>query len=356
MTCKSKWHIKSIYITHPAQYTTFAAMKVLVLRFSSIGDIVLTTPVLRCIKQQFPDTEIHYATKRAFAPVLSQNPHITKLHLLEGSLWALAKSLREEEFDYVIDLHHNQRTQLLKWMLGKPSRAFHKANFEKWLMVHFKWNRLPESHIVQRYLHACQPLGVKEDELGLEYYLSSDDVVDVKTLPSAFHNGYIAWVIGAKQKTKQFPIEKIAAIIPQLNIPVVLLGGPEDQTSGQQIIDSLPAEVNAFNACGAYRLNQSASLVQQANVVVTNDTGLMHIAAAFNKKIVSLWGNTIPEFGMYPYYGSVSQTKSLVLQVNKLSCRPCSKLGYSQCPKGHFKCMQEIDNLKVIEAIRLALV
>lgn len=319
-------------------------MKFLILRFSSIGDIVLTTPVVRCLKKKFPDAEIHYATKRAFHTIVQHNPYISKIHLLDNSVLELVNQLKQEKFDYVIDLHNNQRTFLIKTLLGKTclpvgrSFSFNKINLEKWVMVNFKINRLPHKHIVDRYLDACASLGVVNDGEGLDYFLAKEDAVDRNTFPIAFQKEYAAWVIGAKQNTKKFPSDKISNVLSKLQMPVMLLGAKEDFEEGEKIIQQAQRATEIFNACGKFSLNQSASLVQQAKLVVTNDTGLMHIAAAFKKPTVSIWGNTIPEFGMYPYYGA-KEIANAKFEVKGLSCRPCSKLGYSTCPKGHFNCM-----------------
>ncbi len=318
-----------------------AEMKILILRFSSIGDIVLTTPVVRCIKKQHPEAEVHYATKKAFHSIVQHNPYVTKIHLLGDSLTEFVKELKQERFDYVIDLHHNFRTLLIKLQLGVKSHSFNKLNFEKWLMVNFKINRLPQKHIVDRYLETCKPLSVTNDGEGLDYFIGADDVVDLNILPQNFRQGYIAWVIGAKQNTKKFPIEKIVKAIDGIYWPVVLLGGKEDAAAGDSIVAQIKSSTPVFNAAGKFSLNQSASLVQQAKLVVTNDTGLMHIAAAFKRPIISIWGNTIPQFGMYPYMGN-KPVANVIMQVPDLSCRPCSKLGYEACPKGHFKCMNLI--------------
>ncbi len=327
-------------------------MKILILRFSSIGDIVLTTPVVRCLRKKYPDAEIHYATKKAFKSVLQHNPYINKLHLLADSFDELADTLKQENYDYIIDLHNNQRTLLLKLRLGVKAYSFNKLNIEKWLMVNFKINRLPATHIVDRYLETCAPLGVANDGEGLDYFLGEDDKVDIATLPEEFRNSYVAWVIGAKQNTKKFPATKIAAALNKLNMPVLLLGGKEDSAEAETIMQQVKTSVPLYNAAGKYSLNQSASLVQQAKLVVANDTGLMHMAAAFKRPLITLWGNTIPQFGMYPYFGkhNIPQQR---FEVEGLGCRPCSKLGYSACPKGHFKCMNDIDESKLAGAVAL---
>lgn len=318
-------------------------MKFLILRFSSIGDIVLTTPVIRCLRKKYPDAEIHYATKKAFHSIVKYNPYINKVHLLEDSTSELVSRLKEEKFDYVIDLHNNQRTMLIKAQLGIKSSSFNKLNLQKWLMVNFKVNRLPAVHIVERYLETVQSFGVKNDGEGLDYFLLPEEEISIHSFPEEFQQGYVAWVIGAKQNTKKYPAQKVARAIPLVSLPVVLLGGKEDEENGSLICAKL-AETNAkvYNACGKFSLNGSASLVRQAQLVVTNDTGLMHIAAAFKKPIVSIWGNTIPDFGMFQYYGRHLDITTMV-GVSNLTCRPCSKLGYAQCPQGHFKCMNDID-------------
>ncbi len=324
-------------------------MKFLILRFSSIGDIVLTTPVVRCIKKKFPEAEIHYATKKAFENIVQHNPHVSRVQVLEDSLSTLITELKAEHYDYVIDLHNNQRTFWIKLNLGVKSFSFDKLNFEKWLMVNFKINQLPDTHIVDRYLDTCALLGVKNDGKGLDYFIPPNDEVDLSLFPSVFRGNYLGWVIGAKQNTKKFPTEKIIAVLKQIDVPVILLGGKEDAGEAAKICEAVP-DKNIYNACGKFSLNQSASLVQKAELIVTNDTGLMHIAAAFKKPMISLWGNTIPAFGMSPYYG-YGHSQNYTMEIAGLKCRPCSKLGYNHCPKKHFKCMKLIDENKLRQII-----
>lgn len=334
----------------PPDFRYFAVMKILIVRFSSIGDIVLTSPVIRCVKEQVKNSEVHFITKKQFAGILGANPHIDKLYTIGKDISEVSRELKKENYDYVVDLHHNLRSAQIKTLLGKSSGSFRKLNLEKWLLVNLKINTLPEIHIVDRYFKAVETLGVKNDGKGLDYFIPKTDEVDVKTLPAEFRNGYIGFVIGAKHATKQLPAEKIISICRKINKPVILLGGKEDAEKGESIRMQL-TNGNVFNACGKYDLNQSASLVKQAQKIITHDTGLMHIAAAFQKEIVSVWGNTIPEFGMAPYYGTMG-VRNMVAEVKDLSCRPCTKLGYSKCPKRHFKCMQEINEREVVDFIR----
>jgi ADP-heptose:LPS heptosyltransferase len=323
-------------------------MKILVLRFSSIGDIVLTTPVVRQLHQQVPNAQVHFATKPAYRSLLEANPYVIKTHVLSGSLGELVRELRAERFDFIVDLHNNLRTRLIRLQLpGVPGRAFDKLNLQKWLLVNFKINQLPPVHIVDRYRAAAAPLGIRDDGGGLDHFIPAGQEVDVAAaLPAGFRPGeYAAVAIGAQHATKRLPVEKLIELVARLAPrPVVLLGGPEDESTGHIIELAFQKPIHSsthspiYNACGRFSLHQSASLVRQAAFVVSHDTGLMHIAAAFKKQVFSVWGNTVPEFGMYPY-----RTAFQALEVPGLPCRPCSKIGYAECPKGHFRCMRDQD-------------
>ena len=245
--------------------------------------------------------------------------------------------LKSMQYDYVIDLHKNLRTMQVKWALGVKNLSFEKLNFEKWLMVCFKINRLPNTHIVDRYLKTVASLGVKNDGLGLDYFIPKTDEISVADLGIKPQNTegviqYIAFVIGAAHKTKRLPVDKIIEICNGIKLPIILLGGKDDMLNSELIVAKSTS--NVYDFCGKLNLNQSASVVKQAHKVITHDTGLMHIAAAFHKDIITIWGNTIPEFGMTAYTENVEN-----FEVKGLPCRPCSKIGHHECPKGHFKCM-----------------
>ncbi|MEO5572496.1 MAG: glycosyltransferase family 9 protein, partial [Bacteroidia bacterium] len=195
--------------------------KFLIIRFSSIGDIVLTTPVIRCLKKQVPEAEIHFLTKKSFAEIIEHNPYIDKKIFLEDDLNQTIKNLQAENYDYIIDLHHNLRTFLIKLRLMKKSFSFNKINFQKWLMVNFKIDKLPQKHIVDRYFETIRKFKVENDEAGLDYFISQVDEKAIEQLPVSHHSGYIAFVIGAKHNTKKLPVEKIISICKKINYPVV---------------------------------------------------------------------------------------------------------------------------------------
>jgi ADP-heptose:LPS heptosyltransferase len=330
-------------------------MKILIIRFSSIGDIVLTTPVIRCLKKQLPEAEVHYLTKANFRAVLEANPYIDKLHYLQDDLEAVIASLQPENFDYVIDLHHNLRTMRVKKALDKKAFSFNKLNIQKFIYTTVKLNFLPNVHIVDRYLETVQSLGVKNDGRGLDYFIPETDKVKESDIPAGHLAGYIGVVIGAAHNTKKLPIHKLKELCSRIEHPIILLGGKEDRDNGEQIASDDPHRI--YNSCGKFNINESADLVRRAKLIITHDTGLMHIASAFKKPIISIWGNTVPQFGMYPYYGTSSAQLSKdnllydIMEVRPLYCRPCSKIGYNKCPLGHFKCMEKISIQQIVDKV-----
>lgn len=307
----------------------------------------MTTPLVRCLKEQVEGAEIHFVTKKAFLPVIRANPYIDRIHVLEDNLPALIDQLRIEQFDYIIDLHRSLRSHWIRSRLRLMSFTVNKINFRKFLMIRFKINRLPDKHIVDRYMETVRLFDVFNDGKGLDHFIPDDDEVPLTDLPETFRKGYVALVTGAQHGTKQMPAEKMADLCMNMDLPVVLLGGPKEKPVGRQIGEMAGDKV--FNATGMYNINQSASLIRQSRVVIAHDTGLMHIAAALKKKIISVWGHTIPEFGMYPYYPDPS---SRIFETKGLSCRPCTKIGKEKCPKGHFRCINDIDNLEIINTAR----
>jgi len=313
--------------------------KILILRFSSIGDIVLTTPVVRCLKQQLGNIELHYLSKAAFAPILASNPYIDKIIVLDKHPIQMGLFLRQEKYDLVIDLHHNLRTAMIKAALGVEAHSFPKLNIEKFLMVNFKINQLPPLHIVDRYLSTTKHLGVVNDAMGLDYFIPKEDELENLFGFKPKEKEYYTWAIGAQHFTKRLPNDRIIEKAKKLSHPVVLLGGKEDVVNAAEIEAALGQ--NCVNFCGKISLNQSAWLVKNSLHLFTNDTGLMHIAAALKVPTTSFWGNTLPAFGMTPYYGKHNIAHDIV-ENNNLPCRPCSKIGYQKCPKGHFNCMNNL--------------
>ncbi len=323
-------------------------MKILVVRFSSIGDVVLTTPIVRCLKEQLPNATIHFITKKNFSSIIENNPNIDKIFTIKSSINEVIDELKKEKYDWIIDLHKNVRTLALKQKLKTASKSFPKMNIEKWVLVKFKIDRMPKLHIVDRYFETVKHLGVVNDLKPCDFFINEESNVNISTSFS-IQEAYITIAIGAQFATKRLPFEKLVEVIAELSLPIVLVGGPMDNELAERIVNHFPNK-NLKNACGGFTLQQSASIVQQSKVLLTNDTGLMHIASCFEVPIVSVWGNTVPALGMFPYFPQKPDLFS-IHEVNDLNCRPCSKIGFKECPKVHFKCMDLQDSALIVKSI-----
>ena len=300
----------------------------------------MTTPVVRTAKKQL-NAEVHYLTKIQYAGLLESNPYIDKLHLLDKNLKKIIRDLRSENFDLVIDLHHNLRSFRVKRALNIPAKSFYKANIEKWLMVNFKINKLPENHIVDRYMDTLSSYDIVNDGQGLDFFYDENSISEIPGLPDQ----YLVISIGGAHRTKQLPFTKLNDIIQNIKRPIVLIGGADVVELGTALKKSNP---QLIDLTGKINLNASAWLIKNSVGMITGDTGTMHIGAAFGTQMFVIWGNTIPGFGMYPYYDD-GPSRHINFEVH-LPCRPCSKTGHSICPKGHFKCMSDQDFTKISES------
>ena len=312
-------------------------LKILIIRFSSIGDIILCSPVIRCLKKQ-SDAEVHFLSKDRFASLLQPNPYLDKVHLIRSDVKEVSRQLRSENYDYIIDLHKNFRSFQARMAARAPCFSFNKLNLEKWLLVNFKLDRLPDKHIVNRYMAAVEKLEVTYDGAGLDFFMPEATEIKIGEpgfqlrlsaaggFPAGSIPDYIAFGIGGAHATKRLPENKIRDICAQLPGAVLLLGGREESAVAERVVRAFK---NVYNMCGKTSLHQTGLLIKHAAAVISHDTATMHMAAAFQKPLVSVWGNTVPQFGMYPYFKSGVHHHHIAA-VDSLSCRPCSKIGYKK--------------------------
>jgi ADP-heptose:LPS heptosyltransferase len=316
-------------------------LKILVIRFSSIGDIVLTFHALRCLKEKHPNAEVHFLTKSTYKELLLASTFHDKTLFFEGDLKQTKGEIRKENYSHIIDLHNNLRTRLLTvGISGVQLKRLVKLNWKKWLLTRLKKNKLPNKHVVDRYIDAFTDLDVKSDHKNTAFFVPITFEIELNRYDLR-KKSFLAIAMGAQYRTKKFPVASLIEVIESYDLPIVLLGGHTEQEDSKKIQAAFPQK-KMYNLCGELSLLASASILSQAKTVLTNDTGLMHIAAMFDVPIVSIWGNTVPAFGMSPYRpGNEKSVK--IHEVVGLNCRPCSKIGYQECPKGHFKCMEKQD-------------
>jgi len=315
--------------------------KVLIIRFSSIGDIILTTPVLRCLKLQ-TGVEVHYLTKKSFSGLLQHNPHVDAVNCIDKEIGAeLIEKLKTEQFDFIVDLHGNWRSLRIKKALGLPSKTFAKLNLQKWLLIHLGIDLMPRQHVADRYLDTLIHLGVSNDHRGLDYFMAPETNVDVD-----FNKPFIAWSIGGSFTPKKLAAVQVADVCNKLDLPVFLLGGSQDVNEADAIIEACGKQ-NVQSFCGKLSLDQTALLIKNSRVLLSNDTGLMHIGAAFKKSIISFWGCTKPSLGFAPYAADSSSVQLL----SETSKRPCSKHGKS-CKYNALGCIKSIDSDKILRVLK----
>ena len=315
-----------------------AVAKVLVVRFSSMGDIVLCSPVLRCLREQLPSAEIHVLTKTSFAYLLEPNPNVDKLWTIDRSVTECLSHLKEENYDVIIDLHNNIRTQRLKKALRKPAHTLKKMNVKKWLLVNLGVDLLPKRHVVDRYMDTVAPLGVKNDGKGLDFFYPEGFQVRPELHTD---QKFVVLVVGGSYDGKRLPKKKWGDMLLRCSIPFVVVGGEEDKALGEDLAERFP---NVSNLAGHLSVFESAKVVEQSTLVISNDTGMMHIAAAFRKPVISLWGQTTPRFGMYPY---MADKRSLAVEPD--GKRPLSKLGNK---KTSVHAMDKLSTDKVVEHLQ----
>ena len=319
-------------------------MRLLFIRFSAIGDIVLASPALRCAKQQIPGVEIHFLTKRSMKAVSEANPYVDQFHYFDNDLSATIKELKACNFDYIIDLHKNLRTLRIRLALGVPYLSYNKLSVEKFLLTKFQVNRMADRHISMRSVDALAPLGVSYDGKGLDYFVPSEVIQ-----PVFFPEGYVALVIGASYATKKLPLESLKVLCSQIPHPIILVGGKEEVADGDALALLDPTRI--VNTCGAYSLHESALIVSKARLVISHDTGMLYIACAFEKNVIAIWGATSPALQVEPFMPVDSKAQVFQSIVPDLTCQPCSNFGTKTCPKGHFACMKQQDLPEIAQQV-----
>jgi lipopolysaccharide heptosyltransferase II len=329
--------------------------KILIIRLSSIGDILLTTPFIRQVRKKYPKAQIDFVVKTEYSELLEYNPNINNLIKFESAtgtkgLKKLKKSLNENEYEYIFDLHNNIRSNYLRRGLrGKKKHQIKKNKVIQFLYVKFKINRYPDTiPIAERYLNVGKAAGVEDDGRGLEVFWekeiedSIDQILEKNGLIQ--NETFFTVAPGAGLYTKRWPIEYykifIEDIIENHKSKVLVLGNDNDREQGNSLNDLN----DVIDLTGKLSLLQSAVVLSKSKALISNDTGLMHMATAVNTPVLAIFGSTVKEFGFYPY-----RYDSIVVENEGLDCRPCSHIGRDSCPKEHFKCMNEITPEIVIE-------
>jgi ADP-heptose:LPS heptosyltransferase len=307
--------------------------KILIIRLSSIGDILLTTPLFRSIKKKHPEIQIDFVLKEEFFELMQNNQYLTNIHKYTKHSFGkqiLINALIANRYELVIDLQNNLRSRKIIRSLHCQILRFKKNNFKKFLLVHFKINKLKDApQIPVRYAEAA---GVELDSEGIDFFTTNEPDPKLKA-----NDKYIGLCPGAKHFTKRWPTEYFTELgnsLESAGYKIVLFGGLGEVELCFEIENQIK---NAVNLCNTSIL-QVGSDMKMCKAIYTNDSGLMHLASAIKVPVIAFFGSTVREFGFYPY-----EAKSIELENHNLSCRPCTHIGRKSCPKIHFKCMKEIN-------------
>ena len=326
--------------------------KILILRLSSIGDILLTSPFIRQVRTTFPKAQIDYAVKNVFKDLVQYNPNLNTIYEIKPErgregLQVLKQTFKKQSYDFVFDLHNNFRTKSLTAGLHKT--IIHKDRLKRALLVYMKKNTYREIiPIPERYLNTAKEAGVKDDGGGLELFWpqSIEEKTDQTLTNLSVDSDFIALAPGAAHATKRWPQEYFKELIQNVNRQfekkIVLLGSAAEKEE----LSGLAPSAQVVNFAGSLSLLESAAVLKRAKVLVTNDSGLMHMASAVKTPAIALFGSTVKEFGFFPY-----RSDHIILEDNTVSCRPCSHIGRANCPKGHFDCMRKITPRMVLKEL-----
>jgi heptosyltransferase-2 len=331
-----------------------AAPRVLAVRFSSLGDLVLTTPLLRALRARYPKAEVTMVTRTEYVPLFARNPHVTEVIGYDRSsgLAALARALRSRRFTHRLDLHGSLRSRVLRWLVGGRWGGYPKRRVARAILIRMKRDVFRDRrHVAERYFDAARGLEVQPDGRPPEVFLDAAAVRAAEQFLAerglGRHRTLAAVVPGAAHATKQWPERHWQTLVPVLvedGMDVVVLGGAKERDLGARL--AATGGPHAASAAGLFDLQGTAALMRQARCAVAGDTGTMHLATAVGTPVVLLLGPTVGAFGFLPY-----RARATVLERDE-PCRPCSSQGGARCPLGHHRCLELLDPAQVAAAIR----
>lgn len=343
--------------------------RILLVRFSSIGDIVLTTPLIRAIKKRYRNAVLDYLTLADYSILLRDNPAVDNLYIIKRgksllNIMKFALSLNKNRYDYIFDLHHSTRSLIFRFLVrAKKKSVLNKNYLKRFLLISFKLNFYKKPlTVVNRYFDTAKDLNIRERP-GAELWISAESLNNaLSNIVSAAGKDYklnseidnsrikiekgtvagagkaVALMPFAGWKTKEWGDERFATLGKKLasenNASVIVLGGPGDISRSEKIAKEIGR--GAISLAGRLGLHETALVLSASDCLVTNDTGIMHIGGAVSIPVIAVFGCTTEELGFFPY-----NTKGEVIQA-EIGCRPCTAKGLTQCPKKHFKCMNDI--------------
>jgi heptosyltransferase-2 len=336
-----------------AEHNAEAVEHILVIRFSSLGDILLTAPVFRSLRRRFPSAHIDLLVAREYldaARMISGPDRILEFDRSGGSRELLQWRRRLSRcYHVVVDLQNNFRSSFLRafifptlWVKARRYRI------RRWLLIHFKWDLYCEIRPVpMRYLDAVQMIGAEHDGSGLDLLVDTEAVSWLQEIYPALDSAIQPFMVlcpGARHFTKRWPKElwiTLGELLRSRGKQVVVIGDASESVLVQSVARGIPKAI----AIVGESIQHIAALLQKAECAITNDSGIMHLAAGVGTPLTAIFGSTVPEFGFSPF------TDHARVIEQKLPCRPCTAFGRADCPKQHFRCMLNTTPDAVLERI-----
>jgi lipopolysaccharide heptosyltransferase II len=340
--------------------------KTLIIRFSSIGDIVLSSLLVRVLRRRHPGARIDFLVKSGFADLVRFSPHLSGVIEFPPrgglkALLALRRHIVGERYDLVVDLHDSIRSRFICTGARQVVRV-RKRKLARFVLVRFKrdlygrFNGSPS--VARRYLEAVEQYGAEDDGEGLEFFIPPAAIESAKKIAAQAGLPEGVPVIGvcpsARHQTKIWPAERFGDVALELaaerGAAVVLFGSGEERDRCEQVSRRIAERrpgTPVANCAGRLSLPETAALMDRCLLVLSNDSGLMHVAAARNRTVVAIFGSTVRQLGFFPF-----GTRSAVVEHPSLGCRPCTHIGLPACPLGHFRCMLDVSVKQVLESSR----
>jgi len=326
--------------------------RILIIRLSSMGDVVLTSKLIRNLRNNFKNSIIKFITNKEYEDLIKYNPNLNDYLLYEKYNLQKIENIRQylSEFnpDLIIDLQNSKRSKELIKNLTKNTFKFDKRTFYKLLLVYTKINKKTKYELIpDLYCKTLKLSNFQIDNLGLEIWLkNNENYENIINRKYYRKNKYkITVAPGATFKTKQIPEDILIKILKNLSknleIEYFLIGGNKEKDISKKI----EQEIDSINYTGNLSILETAEIIDQSDLLITNDTGIMHIASARRTPTIVFYGGTIPNFGFVPYH-----TPHIIFE-NDLWCRPCSHIGRNFCPFINFNCMKNFNVVEISDKI-----
>lgn len=336
--------------------------RILIIQTAFLGDVILSTPLIRALRERFPDSFISFLLIPETKKVLENNPHLNEIIVYDkrkkggmGGFLDIKRKIKEREFDLSVIPHRSLRSALLAYISRIPERIGFDRSAGSFLFTH-RIVYQPYAHEVDRNLSLLASFNKYLKDRAPELFPSTEDFSYARKLlldSGIWEEAKIVGIApGSVWATKRWLPDRFAEVadllVNKMGAKVVFLGSEDDLALCEKIAKLMTEK--SVNLAGKTDVLQSAGIISFCKVILSNDSAPVHLASAMKSPVVAIFGSTIPEFGFAPYGEG-----HLIIE-KKMECRPCGIHGRIKCPKKHFRCMKEITTKEVFQAVKSLLI